>query len=174
MLFALPNAVERLLPQSRVILVPQLQGTSHYPRHQGLDRQDLESAPEYTTELKHGRLDFSPLTPDWNQKRGIYATDDSAIRARAEWVRDFIRDREEETIVIVSHGSIMRCIAARDGRWSRVDVGAYWTCEIRLLMGLSGRAGIMSRRGGTGSSGPMGRSQACERIMTIDAQPPRV
>ncbi|KAB5588345.1 Histidine phosphatase family containing protein [Ceratobasidium theobromae] len=120
-LLALPDAVKRLLPQSRVILVPQLQGTSHHPCHRGLRREKLEAMPEYTTELEHGSLDFSPLTPDWNKKSGIYGSSDAEARARTRWLYDFIRNREEETIIMVAHGSIMRYFVAQNEPYNSID-----------------------------------------------------
>lgn len=124
-LLALPEAVERLLPQSRVILVPQLQEINDLPCDRGSSREDLEFTPEYTTEVKHGRLDFSPLTPDWNQKQGTYDPDPDALWARAQWVRRLVRDREEKTIAIVAHGNFIRYLVGLDGYYDRVRVGTH-------------------------------------------------
>ncbi|QRW12794.1 histidine phosphatase family containing protein [Ceratobasidium sp. AG-Ba] len=98
-LLALPRAVERLLPDSHVLLVPQLQEINDVACDRGSDRAILESTPEYTSDLKHiGQLDFSPLTEDWNKKQGIYAANLDALWARAQWVRRMIRDREERPL----------------------------------------------------------------------------
>ncbi|KAG8733761.1 hypothetical protein FRC11_002830 [Ceratobasidium sp. 423] len=121
-LLGLPDAVERLLPQSRVVLVPQLQEINDLPCDRGSDREFLESMPEYTTELKQGRLDFSPLTPDWNQKQGIYDPSPDVLWARAQWVRHFIRERKEQTIAVVAHGNFIRYLVGLDGYYDRVKV----------------------------------------------------
>ncbi|KAH7334919.1 hypothetical protein B0J17DRAFT_720456 [Rhizoctonia solani] len=121
-LSGLPGAVERLLPQSRVILVPQLQEINDLPCDRGSDREFLESTPEYTTELKQGRLDFNPLTSDWNQKRGVYDPSPDSLWARAQWVRHFIRDRKEQTIAVVAHGNFIRYLVGLDGYYERVKI----------------------------------------------------
>ncbi|KAL5638475.1 hypothetical protein ACGC1H_005233 [Rhizoctonia solani] len=121
-LLGLPDAVERLLPQSRVILVPQLQEINDFPCDRGSDRELLEAMPEYTTELKQGHLDFSPLTPDWNQKQGLYDPSPDALWARAQWVRQLIRERKEQTIAIIAHGNFIRYLVGLDGYYDRVKI----------------------------------------------------
>ncbi|CAE6415008.1 unnamed protein product [Rhizoctonia solani] len=121
-LLGLPDAVERLLPRSRVILVPQLQEINDLPCDRGSDREFLESIPEYTTELKQGHLDFSPLTSEWNQKQGIYDPSPDALWARAQWVRHFIRERKEQTIAVVAHGNFIRYLVGLDGYYDRVKI----------------------------------------------------
>lgn len=79
--------------------------------------------PEYTTELKYGSLDFSPLTPEWNKKAGIYGPAPDVLWARAQWVRDLVRDREEHTIAIVAHGNFIRYLVGLDGYYDQVRVG---------------------------------------------------
>ncbi|KAG8743455.1 hypothetical protein FRC10_012035 [Ceratobasidium sp. 414] len=122
-LLALPKAVEQLLPESRVLLVPQLQEINDAACDRGSDRTVLESTPEYATDIKHiGRLDFSPLTDDWNKKQGIYAAEPDALWARAQWVRKLIRSRKEETIAVVAHGNFLRYIVGLDGYYDRVKI----------------------------------------------------
>lgn len=107
-----------------MILVPQLQEINDLPCDRGSDRSTLESTPKYTTEIQGGRLDFSPLTPDWNKKRGIYEATPDALWARAQWVRQYIRSREENTVVVVAHGNFLRYIVGLDGYYDRVRVSA--------------------------------------------------
>ncbi|KAG9123259.1 hypothetical protein FRC07_015177 [Ceratobasidium sp. 392] len=122
-LSALPKAVEQLLPNDRVLLVPQLQEINDLACDRGSERTVLESTPEYTTDIKHlGKLDFSPLTDDWNKKQGVYAADPEVLWARAQWVRRLIRDRPEETVVVVAHGNFLRYIVGLDGYYDRVRI----------------------------------------------------
>ncbi|CAE7149725.1 unnamed protein product [Rhizoctonia solani] len=113
-LLALPQAFERLLPQGKVILLPQLQETHEYPSDTGSDRAVLEQIDEY----KDRGFDWSPLTDDWNKNEGFYAPTSEALADRAKWVRRFVRDRPETEILLVGHGGIFREI---DGRMKSPD-----------------------------------------------------
>jgi len=79
----------------------------------------LEADPEFAG------FDFSPLTPDWNSKKGIY--DPANVKERAKWVRHWLRDREEQDIVVVAHGDVLRYIT--DGYNSSLEWG---NAEVKL------------------------------------------
>ncbi|KAG8753114.1 hypothetical protein FRC11_007700, partial [Ceratobasidium sp. 423] len=113
-LLAVPRAFERLVPQGKVILLPQLQETHDYPSDTGTDRAVLEQIDEF----KDRGFDWSPLTDDWNKNQGFYAATPAALAARAKWVRRFVRDRPETEILLVGHGGIFREI---DGRMRSPD-----------------------------------------------------
>ncbi|KAH7320419.1 histidine phosphatase superfamily [Rhizoctonia solani] len=113
-LLAIPQAFDRLLPQGKIILLPQLQETHAYPCDTGSDRVVLEQ----TEEFKDRGFDWSPLTDDWNKNEGFYAPTPEALIARARWVRRFVRDRPETEILLVGHGGIFREI---DGRMRSAD-----------------------------------------------------
>ena len=86
------------------------------------DRAVLEADPEFAG------LDLSALTPDWNTKQGFYAATETAIRARARWVRNWLRARPERRIVVVSHGDFLRYITKGEndhGAWANVEMREY-------------------------------------------------
>lgn len=73
-------------------------------------------------------MDFSGLTPDWTNKKDFYSAEDSALKARAAWVRRWLRDRPESKIVVVAHAGILRYIT--DGYnsrkfWANAEVRVY-------------------------------------------------
>jgi hypothetical protein len=85
-------------------------------------RDELEANPEFSG------LDFGALTPGWTSKAGFYAAEDRAFRARAAWVRRWLRDQPEGKIVVVAHSGILRYITeGYNSRkfWATVEVGEY-------------------------------------------------
>ncbi|CAE6444795.1 unnamed protein product [Rhizoctonia solani] len=113
-LLAVPKTFQRLLPQGKILLLPQLQETHDYPCDTGSDREVLEQIEEF----KNRGFDWSPLADDWNKNQGFYAPTPEALAARARWVRRFVRDRPETDILLIGHGGIFREI---DGRMRSSD-----------------------------------------------------
>ena len=75
-------------------------------------------------------LDFSGLTPDWTSKAGFYAADEKTLNERARWVRQWVYERPEKTILLVGHGDIIRRITgAPEGNstyaWRNAEVKTY-------------------------------------------------
>ncbi len=98
-------AIERLGIQN-VICLPQAQECNDFPCDTGSPREQLETKPEFAD------FDFSMLTPDWTSKKGFWSPDPSAISNRARWIRQWLRNRPENNIVLVAHGDILRNIVA--------------------------------------------------------------
>ncbi|CAD6976806.1 unnamed protein product [Tilletia controversa] len=100
----LAPAIARLGGLRSVVVLPQLQECNNYPCDTGSDRAVLERDPEFADfNLEH-------LVPGWNSKQGPYAPDASSLRARAQWVRQWLRSRPEKHIAIIAHGDILRYI----------------------------------------------------------------
>lgn len=96
-------AIERLGIKN-VICLPQAQECNDFPCDTGSSKEHLESLDEF----KDFNLEL--LSPDWNGKKDFYAPDPASIAERARWVRQYIRDRPENVIVLVAHGDILRQI----------------------------------------------------------------
>ncbi|KAI8984909.1 phosphoglycerate mutase-like protein [Trametes punicea] len=102
-----------------VVVLPQLQEVNDLPCDTGSDRDVLEADPEYEG------IDLSTLVPRWNSKQGFYAATEEAIRARARWVRRWLRARPERRIVVVSHGDFLRYLTKGENThepWANVEV----------------------------------------------------
>lgn len=97
-------AIERLGGLGKVVLLPQLQECNDFPCDTGSAKEVLERDPELQG------FDFSPLTPDWTSKQGFYAADQASLNNRAQWVRQYLRSRPEQDIVVMAHGDILRRI----------------------------------------------------------------
>ncbi|EME39879.1 hypothetical protein DOTSEDRAFT_137925 [Dothistroma septosporum NZE10] len=101
-------AVERLGGIKKVVTLPQAQEVNDYPCDTGSSKEVLEADPEFA------QFDFSSLTPDWTSKRGFWADDAETVRKRAQWVRQWLRERPEANIVLVAHGDILRRITGNE------------------------------------------------------------
>ncbi|KAI9069556.1 phosphoglycerate mutase-like protein [Trametes sanguinea] len=122
-LLGFPALRERLEAAGKpIVVLPQLQEVNDLPCDTGSDRAALEADPEYAG------LDLSPLTPDWTSKAGFYAATEPAIRARARWVRRWLRARPEARIVVVSHGDFLRYLTKGENDhapWANVEMREY-------------------------------------------------
>ncbi|KAK3704875.1 hypothetical protein LTR37_013566 [Vermiconidia calcicola] len=99
-------AIERLGGLKKVICLPQAQECDDWQCDIGTDREELEADPEYA------EFNFSLLEPEWTSKRGFWGSDAAATTNRAQWVRQWLRERPEHTIVLVAHGDIILKITA--------------------------------------------------------------
>ncbi|KAN0065305.1 hypothetical protein ACQY0O_001140 [Thecaphora frezii] len=109
-------AIERLGGLSKVVVLPQLQECNDFPCDTGSAREELEADPELAG------FDFSNLTPDWTSKQGFYAADEASLTARAQWIRQYLRSRPEQEIVVMAHGDILRRITQQPYPWKNAEV----------------------------------------------------
>jgi broad specificity phosphatase PhoE len=98
-------AVERLGIEN-VICLPEAQECNDHPCDTGSAKEVLEKDPE----LKGFNLEN--LKPEWTSKQGFWAADYETLQNRAKWVRQWLKNRPEETIVLVAHGDILRRITS--------------------------------------------------------------
>jgi broad specificity phosphatase PhoE len=84
----------------QIVALPELQETSDLPCDTG--SEPLELANEFAGEP----IDFSLVQPDWtNKKLPKWAFNDEAIEKRAQEAREWLLQRPEKEIVVVTHGS---------------------------------------------------------------------
>ncbi|EIN09819.1 phosphoglycerate mutase-like protein [Punctularia strigosozonata HHB-11173 SS5] len=123
MILGFPELRKRLEAEGKpVIVLASLQECNAHPCDCGSSREELEADPEYAG------LDLSDLKPDWNSKKGFYATDVASLQARARWNRRWLRGRPEKEIVVVAHGDCLRYITDgwNSGKpWANTEVRAY-------------------------------------------------
>lgn len=107
---------------------PRTKADSHstlaaLPCDTGSPRATLEADPEFAG------LDFSLLTDDWTSKSGIY--DPANIAERSRFVRRWLRERDESSIVVVAHGDVLRNIThtPRTDPWANAEVTVYTFAE---------------------------------------------
>lgn len=99
-------AISRLGGLEKVILLPEFQECNDFPCDTGSSQEILSQDPELH------EFNFSHLPPDWTSKQGFWSADRTRIAQRAKWVRQWLRNRPEQTIVLVGHGDILRELTA--------------------------------------------------------------
>lgn len=111
------DAITRLGGHAKVLCLPQLQECNAVPCDTGSSRQVLEAqAPFAVFNLEH-------LTPDWTSKQDFYAPDPASLESRAQWVRQFLRERPEQHIAVVAHGDFLRRLTREpDSYWANAEV----------------------------------------------------
>jgi hypothetical protein len=98
-LIGYPSLIKRLGGPGKIILLPELQEVNDLPCDTGSSRQVLESDPEFAG-LDFGALDEAERRHDgvsWTSKKGLWNPD--RVEERAKWVRRYLRDMKEDTIV---------------------------------------------------------------------------
>ncbi|KAJ3783378.1 histidine phosphatase superfamily [Lentinula aff. detonsa] len=105
-------------PAKPIIVLSRLQEVNDFPCDAGSSRDELKQNDEFRG------IDFESLEDDWNSKKGDFAPRSVAVRARARWVRRWLRDRPEQNIVVVAHGDILRQITktSPSKAWANTEV----------------------------------------------------
>ncbi|GAB7360981.1 hypothetical protein MBLNU230_g0964t1 [Neophaeotheca triangularis] len=98
------DAVERLGGLKKVALLPEAQECNDFPCDTGSPKEVLEANSEFSV------FDLSKLPSDWTSKEGFWAADPVSLNKRARWVRQWLREKPEQNIVLVAHGDILRQI----------------------------------------------------------------
>jgi phosphohistidine phosphatase SixA len=90
-----------------VIALPELEELGSSPSSRGHLRCDLENM------IGHPPLfpvDMDLLTPDWNSTEGYWDRNETASLVRAEKVRQWLFDREEQNIMVVGHDANLKLL----------------------------------------------------------------
>jgi len=56
-------------------------------------------------------LDFGLVSEGWDSKKGEYAADEATLAARATRMRQWLKEQEENEIIVVTHGGMVHCSA---------------------------------------------------------------
>ncbi|KAL9025367.1 MAG: hypothetical protein Q9196_005792 [Gyalolechia fulgens] len=109
------------------IALPQVQETSDLPCDTGNDLSNIKE------EFKDTPINFSLVPEDWNSKQGKWAASGAAIEARCREARKWLKTREEEAIVVVTHGGLLHFLtedwpgagALQGTGWENVEFRSY-------------------------------------------------
>lgn len=89
----------------KVIALPELQETSDLPCDTGSNVQDLES--EFRGQPVDWSYMYTPPAKAWNSKLGKWSATASAVDDRARVAREWLYNRPEKEIVVVTHGGFL-------------------------------------------------------------------
>jgi broad specificity phosphatase PhoE len=107
--YSFKPAVDRGL---KIMLMPLAQESSAEPMDTGSSADEIKSTFGDLVD-EHRIVD---VFPHWNRNIGRFDTDPEVMMERAQMLRLFIRDREEQNIVLVSHGTFAHAIT---GNWTK-------------------------------------------------------
>lgn len=114
------DAIERLNGHANVLCLPQLQECNDVPCDTGSHRSVLEAQEAFA------KFNLEHLTPDWTSKQGFYAADSASLEKRAQWVRQFLRERPEQHIAVVAHGDFLRRLTDEPtSYWANAEVRVF-------------------------------------------------
>ena len=105
-----------------VIALPEIQETSDLPCDTGSDIEILKE------EFKDKPVDLSLVRKGWDSKQGRWAATTMAIEARAREARIWLRGREEEEVVVVTHGGFVHFLTEVGSRIPRMAVSMEERC----------------------------------------------
>ncbi|KAI9750581.1 MAG: hypothetical protein M1835_001368, partial [Candelina submexicana] len=87
--------------EKKVVALPEAQETSDLPSDTGSPLGFLKG------EMEGKKVDLTLVKEGWDSKKGKWAPTAEAITARAKETRLWLRNREENEIVLVSHGGFL-------------------------------------------------------------------
>jgi broad specificity phosphatase PhoE len=61
-------------------------------------------SPREVLEKEHPGLDYSLVVDGWDSKEGEWSPDETSLAMRACKMREWLKEREEEEIIVVTHG----------------------------------------------------------------------
>lgn len=83
------------------VAFPEVQETSDLPCDTGSNLSIIKE------DFKDRPVNFNLVSEDWNSKQGKWQADGKAIEARCRQARKWLKMRNEEAIVVVTHGGLL-------------------------------------------------------------------
>ncbi|KAM0079630.1 hypothetical protein ACKRZS_008241 [Fusarium odoratissimum] len=123
-LLAFPTQLERGL---QIVALPEVQEVSDLNCDTGSDLSAIKA------EFEHQSVDFGLVEPGWQIKEGKWAPSIGRLIKRAEVARQWLSERPEREIVVVSHGGFLHFLTDDwvnvinpDGTdWANAEVRSY-------------------------------------------------
>ncbi|KAJ5364403.1 phosphoglycerate mutase family protein-like protein [Penicillium cataractarum] len=130
-----PELEKRQIP---IVLVPKAQEISSLACDVGHDAEvTITEAPKLIAEAvpswDASNLDTTLVDDSWNSKRGIYASNLSAVHQRAAEMRNWIYNRPEKHIALVTHGGFLHYFTEDWTGYVQGKGTGYLNCEYRKL-----------------------------------------
>lgn len=113
-LYSFPKPIES--KHLKVIVLPELQETSDLPCDTGSDVAEVER--EFAGKPVDLATLHTPQGATWNNNKGKYAPQADAIQGRAREARQWLMNRPEKDIVVVTHGGFLHYFTED---WSGAD-----------------------------------------------------
>ncbi|PSN73476.1 PGAM-domain-containing protein [Corynespora cassiicola Philippines] len=125
-------------PEVPFVLEPRLQEVSSSGCDVGTSLPELKAAiPEIFADddlpFDLSKINYDAVHEGWNNKEGKYAYEKQALRNRAQDLRNWLFQRPENTILLVTHGAFAHFLTEDcDGADPMIGT-AYINCEMRYF-----------------------------------------
>ncbi|KAE8343330.1 hypothetical protein BDV24DRAFT_161767 [Aspergillus arachidicola] len=130
-----PELEKRQIP---IVLVPKAQEISSLACDVGHDAEvtiadALKLIADAAPSWDASNLDTTLVDDSWNSKKGIYASNLSAVHQRAAEMRNWIYNRPEKHIALVTHGGFLHYFTEDWKGYVKGKGTGYLNCEYRKL-----------------------------------------
>lgn len=134
------SPIRRACQTALISMEPYLQGGKRKILALPLAQEATDKPANTPSDIKTLQAEFGHVVDfhrcvdtyvDYNIKQGTFSPDGEHLTSRALELRKFLRDREEQEIVVVSHGNFLHYVTG-DINEDGSQVGGWWTnCEVR-------------------------------------------
>ncbi|OJD33384.1 phosphoglycerate mutase family protein [Diplodia corticola] len=145
-------------PDVPFVLAPLAQEVAANPCDTGFPAEELKAAlPGMVDADAVGfdvaeKADFGLVEEGWNSKSGIYTPSFPAVERRAAALRTWLRARQDETVVLVTHGAFLHYLIEDWADYDPKKGTGFCNCEVRRY-GFTGDGSLLALDGDASAPG---------------------
>jgi hypothetical protein len=139
---SIPSPIRRAIQTALISMEPYLQSGKHHIFALPLAQEATDKPANTPSDIKRLNFEYGNVVDfhrcmdiyvDYDSKKGRWAPDFRSLEARALELRNFLRDRDEQEIVVVSHGDFLHHVTGNvnddgsqaKGWWKNTEFRSY-------------------------------------------------